>query len=179
MKLEALIQKIAVKRREEYPFPDDLEAYVDDFMPNVLLKNETLQKAFGISDFELEEIYAEAYDYYCENAFEQAETAFRWLVLFNPFTEKYWLGLGSAQMMQSAYEKALHSFAMSALLNSENPDSHLYAFECYLALDNMEDAEKALHLAYQRTEGKAAYIELRNTIEELLSKSPIGQEIKL
>lgn len=166
MKLKELLHRIALERNEEFPFPDDLEKYLDDFIPNMLLKSETLQKAFGISGEEMEEIYREGYNYYEVDQYLEASTNFRWLVLLNPYLTKYWMGLAASLQLLEKYEKALHAYAVSALLECDNPYPHFHAYECYVALNNKEDAVKALELAFQRTVGKAAYIDLQKEIKE-------------
>lgn len=166
MKLKELIQRIAANRCD-LPYPADLESYLDDFIPNVLMKSETLQKAFGVTNYEMEELYAEAYKFYYEDNFLESSTAFRWLVLLNPFQAKFWMGLAATLQLLEKYEKALHAYAVSALLECENPYPHFHAYECYCTLKNKVDGEKALDLAYQRTIGKGAYRALQEEIDLL------------
>jgi type III secretion system low calcium response chaperone LcrH/SycD len=165
-----LIQKIAANGAAKI-VPNNLEAYLEDFIPNVLLKSETLQKAFGVSAYEMEEIYCEAYTFYQEDNYLESSTAFRWLVLLNPFHKKYWMGLGASLQLLEKYEKALHAYAAASLLEHENPYPHFHAFECYEALKNREEAEKALNLAYKRTLSNPAFHELRDEIESIKKKS--------
>src|SRR5689334_14592344 len=89
MRLKELLSRITLNRKEDFPFPENLEEYLEDFIPNVLLKSETLQQAFGVSSYEMEEIYKEAYSSYQENNYLESSTSFRWLVLLNPFHSKY------------------------------------------------------------------------------------------
>ncbi len=167
MNLKTLLDRIALQRKEEYPFPDDIESYMEDFVPNVLMKSETLQHAFGISNFEMEKLYEEAYEYYESEAYKDSLTIFRWLILFNSYETKYWMGFAANLMLVGHYEKALHAYAITTILDSENPYPHFHAYECYTCLNNKEDAEKALKLASQRCAGKAAYNELKDEIEQL------------
>jgi len=165
MKLKELIRRIAVNQKENFPFPEDLETYLEDFIPNTLLKNETLQKAFGISYYEMEEVYSEVYSFYQDDNYLESSTGFRWLVLLNPFIPTYWMGLAASLQLREKLEKALHAYAVSALLDSENPYPHFHAFECYIALNNKDEAKKALDLAFKRTIGKASYSDLQEQIE--------------
>lgn len=165
MKLKELIRRIAIGRKEEFPFPDDLESYLDEFVPNTLLKSDTLQRAFGVSNYEMEEVYSEAYRFYQEDIYLESSAAFRWLVLLNPFVAKYWQGLAASLQLLGKYEKALHAYAMVALLDCDNPYPHFHAYTCYCDLHNPEDADKALDLAYQRTLGKEIYRDLQHEIE--------------
>ncbi len=173
MKLKTLLRRIALQRKEDFPFPDDLESYLADFVPNALLKSESLQRAFGISNYEMEKLYEEAYAYYENEQYLKAVTVFRWLVLFNSYEPKYWMGFAASEQLLERYEKALHAYAVVSLLESENPYPHYHAYECYMLLDNKEDADKALALAKRRCENSSNYDELKQEIEEL--KLPVAQ----
>ncbi|MCC5832829.1 MAG: SycD/LcrH family type III secretion system chaperone [Chlamydiales bacterium] len=173
MRLKTLLRRIALQRQEEFPFPEDIESYVEEFVPNVLLKSETLQRAFGITDYEMEKLYEEAYELYEANAYQEALNLFRWLLLFNSYEAKYWMGFAAALQLLERYEKALHAYAVASLLDSKSPYPHFHAYECYILLNNRDDADKALKLAYQRCDGKAAYDELKNEIERSLPRAAL------
>lgn len=128
----------------------DFETFLDDFIPNTLLKSETLQQAFDISPFEMEQFYADAYNLYEKDEYGEAAVAFRWLVLLNTFEPKYWLGFGACQQILGLWEKALHSYAMASLLEDANPYPHFYAWQCYTALKEPVEAKKAWVLARER-----------------------------
>jgi type III secretion system low calcium response chaperone LcrH/SycD len=167
MKLKELIARIAENRKSEFPLPENLEAYLEDFIPNTLLKSETLQRAFQVSSYEMEEIYREAYGYYYEDNYLESSTAFRWLILLNPFIGKYWMGLAASSQLLKKYEKALHAYAMAALIENENPYPHFHAYECYKALNNRAEGDKALACAYTKTLGKTVYRPLQEEIEKI------------
>jgi type III secretion system low calcium response chaperone LcrH/SycD len=169
MKLKELIARLSANRQEDFPFPDNLEEYLEDFIPNTLLKSETLQKAFGVSNYEMEEIYKEAYDQYQDDCYLESATHFRWLVLLNPFVSKYWNGLAASLQLLAKHEKALHAYAMVALLEKDNPYPHFRAYECYEKMGNPEEGAKALELAYQRAKSEEKHRELQTEIEQLRS----------
>ena len=91
MKIKELIEQFS--RGEGH---ENLEKYLEDFLPNTLLKSETLHKAFEISGEEMSELYQKAYHFYQEDRFDQSVILFRWLVILNPFIVKFWMGLGSS-----------------------------------------------------------------------------------
>ncbi len=166
MKLKQLITRIGLNRKEEFPFPEDLEAYLEDFVPNTLLKSETLQKAFEVSNYDMEAVYTEAHAFYMKDNYLESATAFRFLVLLNPFVAKYWLGLGASLQLLQKYTKALHSYAIVALLEIKNPYPHFHAFECYLGLGDQQEAQKALEDAYKRATENPEYREFKEMIEK-------------
>ena len=146
-KLEEVIARVGKVRGENNPFPDDFETYLEDFIPNKLLKSETLKLAFDITDHEMEELYAEAYGCYEEDAFKAASNGFRFLIILDPFVPRYWMGLGASLQLLERFEKALQAYAVVTLLVSKNPAPHLYAHECYKAMGEEKEAELALQLA--------------------------------
>lgn len=166
MKLKQLIERIALQRQEEFPFPENLDAFLEDFIPNTLLKSETLQEAFGISAYEMEELYQEGYAFYEDDQYTDSYTVFKWLVLLNPYVFKFWLSLGASQQLLGLFEKALHSYGMAALLEGDDPYPHFHAFECYIAMQNLDDALQALERAHLRAKGNE---ELLSEIEMLMN----------
>ena len=147
MKLEALIEKIRNKRGESAPFPDNMEGFLEDFIPNKLFKEETFQKAFEVSEQEMDGLYQEAYFLYQKKEFKKAAHVFRALIILNPFRPHYWLGLGGSLQLLKDYEKALQAYGVLVFLSPEDPAPHLHAYECYQALGIPEEAQKALEEA--------------------------------
>lgn len=170
MKLKMLLQRLALQNREDFPFPDSLEDYAEDFVPNILMKSESLQQAFGVEDQEMEELYNEAYAYYQRDQYSESLTLFRWLTLLNAYQKKYWMGFAANQLILNSYEKALQAYAVAALLDYRDPYPHYYAYESYLRLNNREEGEKALQLAYHRCGEKPEYQELKISIEQILNR---------
>lgn len=168
MRLKKLLRRIALQRQELFPFPDTIEKYLEDFVPNLLLKSETLQQAFGVSDYEMEKLYEEAHAFYEADQYEEAHTLFRWLVLLDAYTARYWMGYAASQQVCEKYDQALHAYAVAALLESSAPYPHYYAAVCYRMQGEWGEASKALALAQERVsacEGKE-YEALEREIEE-------------
>ncbi|MFN0064779.1 MAG: SycD/LcrH family type III secretion system chaperone, partial [Chlamydiales bacterium] len=139
---------------------------LEDFIPNIILKSDTLAIAYGVSKKELEEIYSEGYAFYEEEHLSEASNTFRFLVILDPYIPKFWMGLAATQQLLGDYEKALHSYAMVTLLEKDNPYPHFHASECYRALRNEPEAEIALDIALDLAQ-KASYHELQDRIEKL------------
>lgn len=144
MKFENLIKELQEKREEGALFPEDFDAFIGDFVPNKLLKEETFQRAFDVSEEKMEEIYQEGYFLYQRCEYEEASHVFRGLIILNPFRPHYWLGLGGALQLAKEYEKALYAYGVLVHLSPEDPTPHQHAYECYRALGNQEEAELAL-----------------------------------
>lgn len=105
----------------------------------------TVAQMRGITPEELEAAYALAYDYYRTGRFDDAETLFRFLTVFDHLNEKYWLGLGAVFQVKKAFDQAVKAYAyVAAILNIKNADASYHAAECYLALGDRESARSAI-----------------------------------
>lgn len=163
--LKELIKKLANNQLQDFTF----EQYLQDFIPNVLLKSDTLQQAYGIKDIEMEEMYRQAYELYQQDCFSDAVIIYQWLVILNPFVNKYWLGLAANRQMLKDYENALKAYAIILLIDDIDPYPHYYAYECYTAMGEPDEAHKALKLADERAALHTIYQPLRKQIRNLLN----------
>lgn len=123
-------------------------------MSNAAFQQEVMQ-LLGISEKEIStvplekerEVYALAFGHYEKGDYRGAAQLFTQLVLTNPFSEHHWQGLASSKQMARDYRAALHAWSLAALLNEGDPKPHFHAAECFLSLDEKEDAAKALDVA--------------------------------
>lgn len=145
MRIPELIQRIG---REN--FPEDLDSYLETFLPDTLLKSETLQQAFAVTDKEMEALYREGYQHYLKNQIDDASIFFRFLVILDPFKKRAWMGLGACQQLQEEHSKALHCYAVASILDRHDPQPHELAQQCYEAMGETEEAEKARQMAARR-----------------------------
>jgi len=96
------------------------------------------------------QFYATAFGLYEKGDYRGASQLFTQLVLTDPFSEHYWQGLASSKQMGRDYMAAVHAWSMVALLKEGDPLPHFHAAECFLSLDEKEDALKALDAALER-----------------------------
>lgn len=162
--IERILGRIADRRGGEMPFPEDLDHFLDDFFPNTVLKNETLQKAFSVTESEMKELYRLAYTHYQKENYSLAHEHYRFLVILDPFERLYWMGYAASLQLLHHFEKALHGYAVAALLDQQDPICHYHAHECYLALHNSAEAFKALSLAEELCGEKDEYKHLKERI---------------
>ena len=92
-------------------------------------------------------LYGAAYSLYEQGDYSAAIPLFTELLLSHPFCIHYWKGLASAEQMNKNYTAALHAWCLVVLLDNQNPKPHFHAAECYLSLNQTEDALKALDAA--------------------------------
>lgn len=105
----------------------------------------TIRDVKGISDDEMEAVYATAFNHYNIGRYEDAESIFRFLVLLDHLNVKYWIGLGATRQAQKKFKEALAAYGnVVGNLDIQNFKASYYAAECLLAMGDKENAAKAL-----------------------------------
>jgi type III secretion system low calcium response chaperone LcrH/SycD len=102
---------------------------------------------------DLESLYAIGFEHYEQADYKKADALFTQLVLREPLEERYWHALASCKLMDQNYEEALRAWAMVSLLNGEAPLPHFHAAQCLIALEQREEAAKAISFAEKRVAG--------------------------
>jgi type III secretion system low calcium response chaperone LcrH/SycD len=114
-----------------------------------------VREILGISENEASSVplemesqfYATAFGLYEKGDYRGAALLFTQLVLTDPYSEHYWQGLASSKQMAREYMAAIHAWSLVALLKEEDPLPHFHAAECFLSLEEKEEALKALEAA--------------------------------
>jgi len=93
---------------------------------------------------EVEQFYAHGFSQYGSGNWGEAADVFRVLCTKRPLESRFWFALGATLQEARSYNEALHSWAMAALLQKEDPYPHFHAAECCFSLKNTKDAKLAL-----------------------------------
>lgn len=101
----------------------------------------------SFSKRERETLYALAFGKYEGGYYNQAADFFTQLLMHDPYDTRFWKGLASSCQMGKKYLEALKAWAIYALLSGHSADGHFHAAECYLSMDEIDEAKKALLLA--------------------------------
>ena len=121
---------------------------------------------------DLETIYISAYHLYQKGNYSKAAELFLQLITANPYEQNFWKGLASCYQMQSAWDPALHAWAMCALLNPSDPYPHYHAAECLYAKKDPSEAMKAIAKARDLTSNDAEPLKQKlNLLEEFCTQS--------
>lgn len=104
----------------------------------------TVRELKGISDQEIESIYAMGVDFYRAGNYADAEKIFRFLTVFEHTSSKYWTAMGSVQQVQGRYDAAIKAYQMASFLDLHNPKPMYYAAECFVKAGDLDNARKAL-----------------------------------
>ena len=134
----------------------------------------TVREAKGITDEEMNAVYSVAHNFYMTGRYDDAETVFKFLVIFDHLNPKYWIGLGAVRQVQKRFKEAIAAYANVAVnLDVTNVKASYYAAECYLALGDRENAKSALeHVKYcadMKTELGRKYAAKAAKLEKMLA----------
>ena len=104
-----------------------------------------LHELKGIKREQLEAVYALAHDYYRTGNYEKAETLFRFLTLFDHFSEKYWMAYGAVEQVLKKWDAAIAAYGMVCMtFDVHNVKAAFYAAQCHLGRGDRENALSAL-----------------------------------
>ena len=134
----------------------------------------TVRELKGVTDEEMNAVYAVAHNFYMTGRYEDAETVFKFLVVFDHLNPKYWIGLGAVRQVQKRFKEAVAAYAnVVGNLDAENIKASYYAAECYLALGDKANAQSALEhvklYADVKTELGRKYLAKANKLEKLVA----------
>ena len=131
-----------------------------------ILKGGTLRDEKGMTDDEVETIYALGYNLYSTGRADDAETVFDYLTLIDHTNAKFWIARGAVEQMKRQFEKAVTSYAFAGFLDLEDPKPQYHAAECYLALGDRERALSALAALDQYAPKDSPYRAKAKALEE-------------
>lgn len=87
---------------------------------------------------------------YVSKDYQRSADLFSYLITQKPLQSELWQGLASSNQALGNFSSALDSWAVCGILNPHDPSVHFYAAHCYIALNNFEEALKALNLALEK-----------------------------
>ena len=143
----------------------------------------TLKEVKGISNEELNAVYSLAYSYYSTGRYEDALKLFKFLVLFDHMSQKFWIGLGSTQQMLKHYDEAIAAYAQAAFFDLDNPKPMYYAALCHYAKGDKVKAASAVRAIEMFCKKKDAettpFLEKAAALREALGEEPFAELEKL
>jgi type III secretion system low calcium response chaperone LcrH/SycD len=117
---------------------------IADAIKSLAMDGSTLKQLKGVSNEELEAVYALAFGYYRTGKYDEALKLFQFLVLFDHLNAKFWMGLGAVQQVLKDYQNAVVSYGYCSFLKLDNPKPQLHAAECFLAMGDKRNAASSL-----------------------------------
>jgi len=144
--------------------PKQMQTLAHDFLVN----QKTFKDLKGITDKEMEGIYATAYNFYTHGKFDRANEIFSALCQMDPYKSKYWLGLGATRQMEKKYEKAIEAYGLATIMDANNPLPPFYAAHCLMKLNEHDRATSAFETVIDLSKDKKEFKDLKTQAEQLL-----------
>lgn len=148
----------------------NIKATKSDNQSNPLFEK-PLSEMCGISEKTLGHFYEVGIGLYNDKKFNEAELVFRLITFLNSLKENVWISLGLCQKQLSNPVFAIFSFGMAIIMNPDNALSYIHSAECYLELNERDEAKECLlsaqeMLKQQNIEHSAALIDfVRNLLK--------------
>lgn len=108
---------------------------------------DSLQDMLHMTNGAIEDMYAIAMHYYHRHQNEKTRSILYLVTQLNPFIFDPWFLLGICFFKEHEVLQAVYAFGMAALIDLKNPFPNLYSAQCYMNLDQKENAKKSYELA--------------------------------
>jgi len=165
----------AIEQGGEQP-PVDVNEAIDQLTTDLYDKKMLPKDAMGLSDEMIEGMYSFGYRLYNTGKYEQAVQLFRLLVMFDPSQPKYSMGLGACFHMMKDYENATTTYVLCSIIDGENPLPHYHASDCYVHLNQPENAIIALDISIDRCGERPEYRLIKERAQ--LSRDALKEQLK-
>jgi type III secretion system low calcium response chaperone LcrH/SycD len=123
-----------------------LEFMIHGFMNGLI----TLQELEGISDEEMETIYALGYNFFTYGKYDAAKDIFTGLTAYAPYTAHYWRALGAVNQQLKDYLEAVAAYDMAIANDDMDVVSYVYRGESQILSRNvpagLEDLQAVLQI---------------------------------
>jgi len=116
------------------------------------IKAECLGEMMGISEGTLVNFYAAGNRYFSSQNFEKASNAFYVVVTLDHRRYNAWIAYALSEMKSQHWEQAIFGFAMGSITNIDSPYPYMYAADCCLHCNRIDEAKVYLNLAKEALE---------------------------
>jgi len=142
-----------------------LEFMIHGFMNGLI----TLQELEGISDEEMETIYALGYNFFTYGKYDAAKDIFTGLTAYAPYTPHYWRALGAVNQQLKDYSEAIAAYDMAIANDEYDVVSYVYRGESQILSRNVEAGLEDLQMVLQIGGNHPEYLPWVQRAELLLS----------
>lgn len=123
----------------------DFKALFEDSFKKLTTDGTTTVRALkGLTDAQMEAIYAVGYANFQSGKFSEAEKIFKALLILDHLEKKYWFAFGGVREAQRDFKSALQAYQTCAFLDLDNPKPQYHCAVCHLALGDRQNALYAL-----------------------------------
>lgn len=132
---------------------DYLQFMIQGFMNGLI----TLQELEGISEDEMETIYALGYNFFTYGKYDAAKDVFTGLTAYAPYSGHYWRALGAVNQQLKDYTEAIAAYDMAIANDEGDVVSLVYRGESQILMGRVEAGLEDLAAVLQVGDHDNAY----------------------
>lgn len=132
-----------------------------------------IYEAYGITEEELEALYAKGYQEYVSKQFDKAFSSFSYLAYLKANEKRYLVALAATLHAMKKYEEAIKYYATAQHYDIDDPTITFHIVECFIALKRRVEALEALNILCDEIVNQPQWAPLYNkalAYKELLTK---------
>jgi tetratricopeptide (TPR) repeat protein len=122
--------------------------YLEYMMHNFYNGLSNLAQLEGLSDEEMDTVYADGYNYFIMGMYEEAKEIFQRLTAYAPYTGYFWRALAATYQVIKEYPEAIDAYNMAIENDEADIVSYVYRAESHIISGNISagvgDLEKAI-----------------------------------
>lgn len=115
----------------------------------LMMQGATFKDLRGISDEQMDSLYAYAHRFYEQGRLDEAEKLFHFLCIYDFHNADYWCGNAAVQQLQGRHQKAIDLYAVAFALRIDDYRPMLYSGQCHLALNRPGKAKLCFEYAVE------------------------------
>ncbi|MFQ5730250.1 MAG: SycD/LcrH family type III secretion system chaperone [Waddliaceae bacterium] len=122
----------------------------------------------GLTDFQVEGMYGQAYRLYNNGKYKDAMEMFRLLTMVDANEPKYFMGMAASLHMMKQYKGAVSVYMLCGTLDPLNPVPHYHAADCYIKMKDPFSAIISLEMAVKRAGDKPEFQAIKERSEAMI-----------
>ncbi|BCX66969.1 type III secretion system translocator chaperone SicA [Pseudomonas izuensis] len=107
---------------------------------DAVLGGAALKDVQGISDEQMNSLYAFAYQFYEQGRLDDAEKFFHFLCIYDFYNSHYWMGLAAVHQLKQNHQRAIDLYAIAFAQSKSDWRPMFYTGQCQLALGRIAKA---------------------------------------
>jgi type III secretion system low calcium response chaperone LcrH/SycD len=117
---------------------------------DAVLGGAALKDVQGISDEQMNSLYAFAYQFYEQGRLDDAEKFFHFLCIYDFYNSDYWMGLAAVHQLKQHHQKAIDLYAIAFAQGKNDYRPMFYTGQCQLALGRIGKARLCFEYVLER-----------------------------
>ncbi|MGE8059040.1 type III secretion system translocator chaperone SicA [Pseudomonas sp. NPDC089547] len=132
--------------------PEQEQDRMAEQVMQAVLDGASLKDLRGVTDEQMDSLYAFAYEFYEQGRLDDAEKFFHFLCIYDFYNAQYWMGLAAVHQLKQNYQKAVDLYAVAFAQGKHDYRPMLYTGQCQLALGKAGKAKLCFEYVIERVQ---------------------------